>query len=347
MTGIADALLAWHAQAGRKDLPWQQAPTPYRVWISEIMLQQTQVGTVIPYFLRFMERFPSVVALAQASLDEVLHYWAGLGYYARARNLHRAAGQIVRHHGGELPADPAQLHTLPGVGRSTAGAILALSRGQRHPILDGNVKRVLSRYHAVEGWPGSPAVERELWTLAELHTPWTEVARYTQAIMDLGATVCARGAPDCVACPLRSGCAAHAQGRQRELPAPRPRAALRVRRTTVLLIQSRSGEVLLERRPPAGVWGGLWSLPECPDGEDPQAWCLRRFRVQTGKGEPWPTLRHTFTHFHLDIEPLHLHVTAAHAGVLDADSTLWYNLAHPQTLGLAAPIQRLLARARS
>ena len=216
-------MIAWFAQHGRKDLPWQQDPTPYRVWVSEIMLQQTQVRTVIPYYQRFMQAFPDLRALAAAPLDQVLHHWSGLGYYARARNLHRAAQRIRDDHAGRFPEDIEVVMRLPGIGRSTAGAVLSLACGQRHAILDGNVKRVLARFHAVEGWPGKTAVLEQLWALAEAATPQRDVAAYNQAMMDLGATLCRRGTPECPSCPLQSDCRACKLGRQSEFPAPRPR----------------------------------------------------------------------------------------------------------------------------
>jgi len=278
--GIGTALLAWFDRHGRKDLPWQRDVTPYRVWVSEIMLQQTQVTTVIPYYQRFMTRFPEVGTLAEAPLDDVLHHWSGLGYYARARNLHRTAVAIQHDHGGYFPREIETMQDLPGIGRSTAAAILALSTGQRHAILDGNVKRVLARYHAVAGWSGQAAVEKELWALAERHTPRARVAHYTQAIMDLGATVCTRARAACYHCPLANGCRAWREDRVHELPTPRPRTARRSRKTTMLILTNDRSEVLLEQRPPSGIWGGLWSLPEttaAPDDETALVdWCRER-----------------------------------------------------------------------
>src|SRR5262245_24319196 len=250
---FARQLLAWFDRAGRKSLPWQQQPTPYRVWVSEIMLQQTQVATVIGYYERFLARFPDVRSLADASVDEVLHLWTGLGYYARGRNLHRAARQLVASHGGEFPESLEEMQALPGIGRSTAGAILALSRGRRHAILDGNVKRVLSRFFGVEGHSGVLAVERELWALAEQCTPAERVGAYTQAIMDLGATVCVRSRPLCNACPSSEDCYARRHGLQSSLPTPRPKKA-RPHKTAHAIIALRDdGAILLERRPPVGL----------------------------------------------------------------------------------------------
>ncbi|MCC6208502.1 MAG: A/G-specific adenine glycosylase [Gammaproteobacteria bacterium] len=339
------ALLAWFDAHGRKNLPWQQGATPYRVWVSEIMLQQTQVATVIPYYERFMQRFADVRALAAAPLDEVLHLWSGLGYYARARNLHRAAGIVCGAHGGEFPADLERMQSLPGIGRSTAGAILALALGQRHPILDGNVKRVLARYHAVEGWPGQPAVERRLWELAEAHTPTDRVGAYTQAIMDLGATLCMRGAPDCARCPLAAECRARHTGRVKDYPAARPRRDKPERESTMLVLTNDAGEILLERRPPAGIWGGLWSLPEAPAEARGDAaildWCADTLRCRIDALTELPGVRHAFSHFTLTIRPLRARVLRQEAGVMEGEGYVWYN-GRSHAGGLAAPIRRLL-----
>ena len=339
-------LLAWYDRHGRKALPWQRERTPYRVWVSEVMLQQTQVATVIPYFERFVARFPDVLTLAGAPVDEVLHRWSGLGYYARARNLHRAAGILRDRHGGEVPNDLEALTALPGVGRSTAGAILALALDARHPILDGNVKRVLARYHRIDGWPGNPRVQRGLWALAEGHTPLVRVADYTQAIMDLGATLCSRARPACDRCPLAGGCAAHATGDTERYPAPRPGRTLRVREIVMVLARRPGGAVLLEHRPPHGVWGGLWSLPECAPGEPLEAWCEKRLGVLPTRVEHWPPLRHTFSHFHLDITPALVAVDHPAPGVSEREDHLWHDPGGPIAVGLAAPIRALIERAK-
>jgi A/G-specific adenine glycosylase len=338
---LAPKLLAWHATHGRHDLPWQQQLTPYRVWVSEVMLQQTQVQTVMPYYERFMARFPNVRSLASASSDEVLHLWSGLGYYSRARNLQRAAQIMVNEHGGELPSDIAALEALPGIGRSTAAAILALSSGARHAILDGNVKRVLSRYFAVEGSPASSAVLAQLWALAEESTPSHQVATYTQAIMDLGATLCTRSKPRCTDCPLRSGCKACASGRQHELPAKRIRAKRRQREIVMLVARQRDGSVLLLRRPERGIWGGLWCLPEFDDDAAARVYSANRLRQAQVRATPEATVKHAFTHFDLAIAPLHAVCDGA-AGVMDSDAALWYNTAAPARIGLPAPIQHIL-----
>src|SRR5215469_9611766 len=302
---FAARLLAWYARHGRHDLPWQKRRTLYRVWVSEIMLQQTQVAAVIPYYRRFLQRFPDLRALADAPLDEVLHQWTGLGYYARARNLHKAAQQLRDGHGGKFPRDFEAVAALPGIGRSTAGAILALVLDERHPILDGNVKRVLARHAAVAGWPGEKRVEAKLWGLAEARTPWQSAAAYTQAIMDLGATLCTRTQPRCGDCPVSADCRAHARKRETRFPSPRPRQALPVKQTRMLLVRQ-ADTVLLERRPPAGLWGGLWGFPEIAADADPRHWCRARFGAAPEAVRPRPRLRHTFSHFHLDIEPVEL-----------------------------------------
>ena len=340
---IAATLIGWHARAGRHDLPWQQAPTPYRVWVSEIMLQQTQVATVIPYYERFLERFPEVRAVAEAPVDEVLHLWSGLGYYARARNLHRAAVRILEKHAGELPRSFVELAALPGIGRSTAGAILALSRGVRLPILDGNARRVLARYFAVAGARGERASEARLWELAERCTPDAQIAGYTQAIMDLGATVCVRRRPLCARCPLTAGCIARRTGRQHELPAAR-RPPLRPRRRAFMVVALEgSGSVLLERRPESGVWGGLWCLPEFTTASAAAAFIRDTFGVPEGVPRPLAALEHAFTHFDLTITPLLVRCTATSFRVEEGRG-LWYNLREPARIGLPAPISTLLAR---
>ncbi len=338
---IADRLLTWAARSGRHDLPWQLQRTPYRVWVSEIMLQQTQVATVIPYFERFVARFPDVGSLAAAPLDEVLHLWAGLGYYARARNLHRAARQIHDQHGGQFPRGFDAVAALPGVGRSTAGAILALACNERFAILDGNARRVLARYFAVAGSVGDVAVQRQLWQLAEGCTPATQVAAYTQAIMDLGATLCVRSNPQCRHCPLADGCAALATGRQGELPAPR-RALARTRRQVFMVVALKdSGEVLLERRPEQGIWGGLWCLPQFASQADATAFIGAAIGGQGAPAQLLAPVEHAFTHFDLTISPLLVRCADRGAEVGDGEG-LWYNIRTPARIGLPAPISALL-----
>ena len=339
---FAPRLLAWFARHGRHDLPWQREPTPYRVWVSEVMLQQTQVATVRSYFERFVRRFPDVSALAAAEMDEVLHRWSGLGYYARARNLHRAARLVCERHGGKLPCDITALEALPGIGASTAGAILALSRGERHPILDANVQRVLCRYHAIDDWPGLSAVRKRLWAIAERHTPQRNVGAYTQAIMDLGATICSRRRPVCALCPLERGCRARAGHRQYDLPAPRPKRERPQRRTAFLILRDASGAFLLERRPPAGVWGGLFGFPECPPDRDLRGDCERRFRVEVKGMQRLGDLHHGFTHYALDIEPHLIEVSRCDADLRDGDGRVWYTPGSTLEVGLAAPVSRLI-----
>jgi A/G-specific adenine glycosylase len=342
--GFAAALLRWYEQDGRKHLPWQQDRTAYRVWVSEIMLQQTQVGTVTAYYERFMARFPDVRRLAAAPLDEVLHLWSGLGYYARARNLHRAAQAIVQRHDGEFPATLEEVMALPGIGRSTAGAILALSRGERHPILDGNVKRVLSRYFGIEGYPGDGAVEKRLWALAEGCTPVTAVAEYTQAIMDLGATVCTRANPACLLCPVNAGCVARAGERQHAFPAPRPRKA-RPRREAWLVVACREREVLLERRPPSGLWGGLWAFPEFPTRAHALQWCHEHL-ASPGSPRAGEPLHHAFSHFDYEMKPMFVECLGSNAVLLrDGDRYRWYDTGAPSEVGLPKPVVTLLQRA--
>ncbi len=339
---FSERLLTWYRKHGRKDLPWQQSREPYRVWVSEIMLQQTQVQAAIPYFESFMRRFPDVRTLAAAHVDEVLHIWSGLGYYARARNLHRAANAIVDEHGGELPRTMDALMALPGIGRSTAAAILALSHGDRHAILDGNVKRVLCRYHAIEGWPGSSSVASRLWAIAEAHTPHAELSAYTQAIMDLGATVCTRTQPRCVDCPLNGDCLALAEGREAMLPQPKPRKATPIRETVFVIVRDPRGRVLLERRPPAGVWGGLWSFPECEPGTDVVRWCQEHLGLSVQPAVQLDALRHTFSHFRLDITPTLVNIASSATAVNDDGDRQWYEHDGAERIGLAAPVTRLL-----
>jgi A/G-specific adenine glycosylase len=305
------------------------------------MLQQTQVATVIPYYTRFMQRFPDVRALADAPIDDVLHLWTGLGYYARARNMHRSAVLVRDKFSGEFPGTFEAVASLPGIGRSTAGAILALSQGQRFPILDGNVKRVLSRYFGVEGSAMERAVSDRLWQLADACTPVEGVDVYTQAIMDLGATVCTRRKPLCTYCPLSEDCVARLTGRQHELPSPRPARERRVRKVFMLVAVREDGGVLLERRPESGVWGGLWCLPEFDTSTAARSYM--RQSLQKVKGEPraLSLVEHTFTHFDLVITPL-LARCVGSAGVMDGAQNVWYNTRAPARIGLPAPVKTLL-----
>ena len=342
MTALAPRLLAWFDLHGRHDLPWAAERTPYSVWVAEIMLQQTQVATVIPYYRRFMVRFPSVAALAAAPLDDVLGAWSGLGYYARGRNLWRAARIVAESHGGTMPATFDELLALPGIGRSTAGAILAQAHGQRWPILDGNVKRVLARYHAVSGWPGAPRVANELWLHAEEHTPHERVADYTQAIMDLGATLCTRARPACTVCPLAGDCAAAAEGTQAQFPAPRPKRVRAQRRVAVLMVQDPDGRVLLERRPASGIWGGLYSLPELAAEDSAGEWCERALGACIAAERELPVIEHAFTHFDLDLTPHLLRLATAPSAVMDRPDWLWYKPGTQLAVGVPAPVATLL-----
>ena len=339
---LAPLLLGWWDENGRKDLPWQRDPTPYRVWVSEIMLQQTQVTTVVGYYDRFMNAFPNVQALARSEPDNVLHLWSGLGYYARARNLYRAARDICDRFGGELPADIDALESLPGIGRSTAGAILALSMGQRHPILDGNARRVLARVFGIAGWPGATAVSRELWQLADSCTPTHRVAHYTQAIMDLGASICKRGQPGCTECPLRNQCVAQREGLVGQIPAPRPKRERPQREVVMVMVVRGDGAVLLEKRPNAGVWGGLWGFPEATAIDAVPAWCQGQVGMIPQRTCVRPDMQHGFTHFDLVITPVEAHIASPDKRVMEGDRWLWYKLHQPAAVGIAAPVARLL-----
>ncbi len=354
MSDFARRLIAWQRDHGRHDLPWQGSTDPYRIWLSEIMLQQTQVETVIPYYRRFLARFPGVAALAAAPVEDVMALWSGLGYYARARNLHRAAQRIVDAHGGIFPRTAAAIATLPGVGRSTAAAIAAFAFGERAAILDGNVKRVLCRRFGVEGFPGAKAVENQLWALAESLLPEREVGRYIQAQMDLGATLCTRARPACARCPFHDDCVARRDGRIAELPAARPRKAV-PRRSARYAVIVHEREVLLERRPPSGIWGGLLALPELPpEVEDAARWAGTRFGLQCAPAARLTPLRHTFTHFVLEMQPLLLQVEGgpdsgpgrgrradAHR-VAEADDAYWQPLHALDDAALPTPVRRIL-----
>lgn len=346
MTAFAKKLLAWFDQYGRKDLPWQKNINAYRVWVSEIMLQQTQVTTVIDYFLRFMEHFPDVESLANAELNKVLHLWTGLGYYARARNLHKTAKLVCEQFAGQFPDDIDALQTLPGIGRSTAGAILAIAKQQAHPILDGNVKRVLTRYHAIAGWPGDNTVIKILWQLAEQDTPQQRVADYTQAIMDLGATVCTRSSPKCAQCPMQTNCQALAQGKATEYPHKKPKKEKPIKSTIHLMIMD-DNKVLLEKRPPTGIWGGLHSFLECSSTADMKPYCQQLLGYDIDIMENWEPFRHTFSHYHLDIQPVLIRINNRSDKIMDSERFFWYKLGLSNECGLAAPVKRLLQRLES
>lgn len=337
---FATRIIAWQRHSGRHGLPWQASREPYRIWLSEIMLQQTQVATVIPYFERFVARFPSLEELADAEEDEVLALWSGLGYYARARNLHRAAREIRDHHGGQFPRDAEAIGQLPGVGRSTAGAIAVFAFGAREAILDGNVKRVLTRYLGIEGFPGGRQVEERLWACTESLLPAQDFETYTQGLMDLGATVCIRGQAKCEACPLAEGCVARRENRVAELPSPRPRKS-RPEKSTVMLILRHREEILLEKRPAPGIWGGLWSFPEIATTLEAGESMLRQFGARTRVDSVLAPLRHGFTHFSLTITPVILAVTELE---LRAHSTAhqWLTVAEALSAGVPAPVRAIL-----
>jgi len=337
---FSQSVLRWFDKHGRKHLPWQQNITPYRVWLSEIMLQQTQVATVIPYFERFTQTFPTVHSLAAAPIDEVLHLWTGLGYYARARNLHKCAQTVVEKFGGEFPDTVEALSELSGIGRSTAGAIVSIAYQKRAAILDGNVKRVLARYQAIDGWPGQSEALSQLWDIAERYTPKKRCNDYTQAMMDMGATLCTRTKPKCDQCPLRAGCLAYAQGEQSRYPGKKPKKALPEKAVQLLMLRNPQGEILLQQRPSQGIWGGLWSFPEIDIGVDAIA-CATDGFGKVASSEVWNSYRHTFSHYHLDITPVLIQLAKAPQGVAEA-TCVWYNPHAPEILGLAAPVKKLL-----
>jgi A/G-specific adenine glycosylase len=344
---FAQRLLRWFDQHGRKHLPWQNPITPYRVWVSEIMLQQTQVETVIPYFERFMQRFPNLQALADAPIDEVLHHWTGLGYYARARNLHRCAQIVATEYAGEFPADVELIAQLPGIGRSTAAAITSIAFEQPTAILDGNVKRVLARHSAIPGWPAQPKVAEKLWQVAESHMPKKRCRDYTQAIMDLGATVCVRSRPKCALCPVAEDCIALVEDNPTAYPGKKPAKDKPIKRAYFLLLQAPNGDILLERRPPQGIWGGLWCLPEVPVEQTSGKKSLDKHLAAYGptRGtEHWEGWRHTFSHYHLDIQPVLVKLAKRPQGIMEEGRHLWYNVRQPANVGLAAPVKLLLQK---
>ena len=339
---VASLLLEWWGLNGRKDLAWQRNPTRYRVWVSEIMLQQTQVATVERYYDRFMQSFPSVADLAAADSDRVLHLWSGLGYYARARNLHRAAQVIIDQHDGEVPGNLDVLQSLPGIGRSTAGAILALADDRCALILDGNAKRVYARLFGITGWPGQTSVLKELWAAADACTPEVGVSIYTQAIMDLGATVCRRLNPACDKCPLTGPCIARQKNLIGSIPGRRPQR-VKPKRSTVIVVAVRAdGAVLLKKRPNSGIWGGLWCFPETDTIERVVEWCHATIGHVPQETRVRPIVRHSFTHFDLTMTPVEARLTTIDARLMDGDEWLWYNRNQPAAIGLAAPVARLL-----
>lgn len=344
---FSKALLKWFDQHGRKDLPWQYNKTAYRVWVSEIMLQQTQVTTVIPYYQRFMQQFPTVIDLANAEQDAVLHLWTGLGYYARARNLHKAAQQVRDNYAGEFPLSLEEMKSLPGIGRSTAAAILSIAHDQAEVILDGNVKRVLGRYFAVDGWPGNKKVEDKMWQMAQSLKPQARFGDYTQAIMDLGATLCTRSKPRCEVCPVVSNCLAYAQGAQSAFPHKKPKKDIPTK-STIMLVPFYKGSVYLQKRPPSGIWGGLFGFVECHDNSLDSA--ILELLTQMGQPEACSVLTqcktldaftHTFSHFHLHITPVLVPLENITSRVQEGDE-IWFDISNPPNVGLAAPTVKIL-----
>jgi A/G-specific adenine glycosylase len=341
---FAPRVLAWFDEHGRKSLPWQENKTPYRVWISEIMLQQTQVTTVIPYYHKFMTSFPSVEALAQAEQDEVLAHWSGLGYYARARNMHKAAKMLVDEFDSEFPQSVEGVCELPGIGRSTAAAILSISRGVQAAILDGNVKRVLSRFHAVPTWPGEKKTENAMWELAESYMPNERCGDYTQAMMDLGATLCTRSKPQCLLCPLESDCEGRQTPDPTQFPIRKPKKAAKPEKSIQLLVlMNQQEQLLLEKRPQTGIWGGLWSLPELATNESVVLHIEQRFSAQVSSVIPLSSFRHTFSHYHLDISPSQIQMAAAN-WIMEGDKYQWFSQQEALALGLPAPVRSILEK---
>lgn len=340
MSDFASRLIAWQKQHGRHNLPWQNTRDPYAIYVSEIMLQQSQVATVIGYYQKFMQRFPSLTSLAQASQDEVLQYWSGLGYYSRARNLHKTAQRIVQSLDGVFPEDFLVMQSLPGIGRSTAAAIASFAFGQVQTILDGNVKRVLARHFRVSGWTGSKKVEQQLWQLAESLLPQQEMVAYTQGLMDLGATVCTRSQPKCGICPMQQSCMALKAGCVPSLPTPKPRQALPQKSTTLLVL--RHGEqIMLEKRPPTGIWGGLWSFPETDAIADLEAVVQTRFGLNASSQTPLVTISHAFSHYKLRIQVQPMHIAQRSAQVSEPQY-LWLNLEEANAAGIPTPVRKIL-----
>lgn len=338
-------MLVWFDNFGRKHLPWQQTKSPYSIWLSEIMLQQTQVATVIPYFQRFIQHFPTLSSLAKANIDEVIMLWSGLGYYARARNLHRCAQTIEKEYSGKFPQDLVLLQNLPGIGRSTAGAILALAFNQPAAILDGNVKRVLTRFHAISGWPSLSKVNKQLWGFAEHYSPKNkQISHYTQAMMDLGALVCTRTQPKCIECPLHSHCKAYIENNTVNYPSPKPRKTNPSRAIKMVILINEQQEILLEKRPSIGIWGGLWSLPECSITENVKNFCKKYYHCEIEKPiKKYPFLKHMFSHFQLEIRPILIQVKHWHPPLMESGHIVWYNKHQLASKGLAAPVKKLLS----
>lgn len=344
MSNFSDDLILWQAKHGRNDLPWQIDKNPYRVWVSEIMLQQTQVATVIEYYQRFIKKFSSVKLLAEADQNEVLKYWSGLGYYARARNLHQCAKIICSTWDGIFPDTLEALCELPGIGRSTAGAILSLGYNIRAPILDGNVKRILSRYHAVAGNSYEPAFLKQLWILSEQHTPHQNFSIYNQALMDLGAMICTRRQPKCQECPIQKNCVAHKQNRAHDFPSPKITKRKPQREVRMLMLRNQQTDhILLKKCPPSGIWGGLWSFPECSPQQAVEDWCAEELNCKVVEQLGLNPFKHSFTHFDLLIHPLLVTITPKKIyKTMEPDRYIWYKINDPLPGGLPAPVSKLL-----
>jgi A/G-specific adenine glycosylase len=340
MSDFASRLITWQKMHGRHDLPWQNTSDPYAIWVSEIMLQQTQVSSVIGYYRKFMQRFPNITSLALATQEDVLQHWSGLGYYSRARNLHHAATIIMEQYHGDFPQDFAIIQTLPGIGRSTAAAIASFAFNQIQTILDGNVKRVLARHFLVEGWPSSPKVEKDLWRLAEELLPKQDMVAYTQGLMDLGATLCSRSKPQCSNCPLMKTCAAYQHNRVTELPTPKPRKVIPEKFTTMLILQH-GDEVLLEKRPPTGIWGGLWSFPETDVKLGFETIVLNQFAMIAETSQPLPALSHAFTHFKLHIQPQPMQVLTVSPNICEP-KYVWLSIDDAIGAAISTPIRKIL-----
>jgi A/G-specific adenine glycosylase len=345
MPDFAQQLIRWQTVHGRHSLPWQNTRDPYRIWLSEIMLQQTQVGTVIAYYQAFLKRFPDIASLARASQDDVLARWSGLGYYSRARNLHATARQVMMHHHGRFPEQIDDIIALPGIGRSTAAAIAAFAFDTHAAILDGNVKRVLTRHFGISGYPGEKKTETALWLLAESLLPAQRVDTYTQALMDFGATLCTRGKPACQQCPLQTSCAAFASNRVHVLPTPRPKRTLPQKSVRMLILHC-NGKIMLEKRADKGIWGGLWSLPELASQLDSEQHCLQTFGLTVTPSGRLPLLRHSFTHFHLHIAPELLSVAVDARLVMPAQHD-WFTPAAALAAGIPTPVRKLLQQLRA
>lgn len=341
MSEFATRIINWQKIHGRHSLPWQNTQNPYAIWVSEIMLQQTQVAAVIGYYAKFMARFPSIAALADATQDEVLQHWSGLGYYSRARNLHNAAQIIVDEHAGQFPQDFDAIIALPGIGRSTAAAISSFAFNKAEPIMDGNVKRVFARHFLIEGWPSLPKVEKQLWLLADELMPQTGSIAYTQGLMDLGATLCMRSKPKCMLCPLVESCGAYANNRVKELPTSKPRKPIPEKQINMLVLR-RGNEVLLEKRPPSGIWGGLWSLPEAHDDDDFVQLCQTRFGTEAAQLTALKPLNHAFTHFKLHINPQPMQVLNTKHLANEANATVWLDINEAISAAIPTPIRKIL-----